>query len=69
MWDDPIVTEVRRTRERLAEQFGFDVSAIFADLRKRQAKLGSRLIRRERRLRPEQAAPSDSDSPALHAGR
>ena len=47
MYDDPIVNEVRKTRERLAEEFDFDVHAIFEDLRKRQAKLGDRLVRRE----------------------
>jgi hypothetical protein len=46
MYDDPIVNEVRKTRERLAKKFNFDVGAIFRDLRKQQAKLGDRLVRR-----------------------
>ena len=37
MWEDPIVAEVHRTREKLAAEYNFDVKAIFADLRKRQA--------------------------------
>ena len=37
MWEDPIVADVHRTREKLAAEYGFDVKAIFADLRKRQA--------------------------------
>lgn len=45
MWEDPIVAEVHRTRNELAAKFNFDVKAIFADLRKRQAALGSRLVR------------------------
>lgn len=45
MWEDPIVAEVHRTREELAAKFDFDVKAIFADLRKRQVALGSRLVR------------------------
>lgn len=45
MWEDPIVAEVHRIREELAAKFNFDVKAIFADLRKRQAALGSRLVR------------------------
>jgi hypothetical protein len=49
MYDDPIVNEVRKTRERLAKKFNFDVGAIFKDLRKQQAKLGNRLVRRERK--------------------
>jgi hypothetical protein len=49
MYDDPIVNEVRKTRERLAAKFDFDVGAIFKDLRKRQAKLGTKLVHRQRR--------------------
>ena len=49
MYDDPIVNEVRRTRERFAAEFAFDVGAIFKDLRERQAKLGTRLVHRERK--------------------
>ena len=44
MWEDPIVAEVHRTREKLAAEFNYDVKAIFADLRKRQVSLGARLI-------------------------
>jgi uncharacterized protein (DUF1800 family) len=44
MWEDPIVAEVHRTRKKLAEKFDFDVNAIVADIRKRQAALGSRLV-------------------------
>jgi hypothetical protein len=44
MWKDPIVAEVHRTREKLAAEHNFDIGAIFADLRKRQASLGDRLV-------------------------
>jgi hypothetical protein len=47
MREDPIVAEVRRIREELAARFGFDVKAIFADLRSRQAALGERLVSRQ----------------------
>ena len=40
MWEDPIVAEVDRAREMLAAEFNFDVGAIFADVRKRQAVAG-----------------------------
>ena len=43
MWEDPIVAEVHRTREKLAAECNFDIKAFFADLRKRQAALGGRL--------------------------
>lgn len=48
MWEDPIVEEVHRTREKLAAEFNFDLKAIFADLRKRQAALGGRLVPQNR---------------------
>jgi hypothetical protein len=44
MWEDPIVAEVHRTREKLAAKFNFDVAAFFADVRKRQVSLGARLV-------------------------
>ena len=69
MWDDPIVAEVRAIRERLAEQVQFNVHAMFADLRKRQAGLGSRLVCRERARETKQAVPLDRDSTTLHPGR
>ena len=49
MWEDPIVAEVHRAREKLAAEYNFDVTAFFADLRKRQAALGDRLVRRKKR--------------------
>lgn len=44
-WEDPIVAEVRRTREQLSEKFDFDVHVIFADLRARQSAVGDRLVK------------------------
>lgn len=62
MWEDPIVEEVHRIREELAAQFDFDIKAIFADLRKRQAALGERLVRQQRTADqgPPAIQPSDS---------
>jgi hypothetical protein len=48
MWEDPIVSEVRRAREQLSARFGFDVKAIFDDMRSRQSMLGNRLVSRAR---------------------
>jgi hypothetical protein len=56
MYNDPIVEEVRKTRERLAAKFDFDIDAIFEDLRQRQVQLGPRLVRRERKRRTERTA-------------
>jgi hypothetical protein len=64
MWEDPIVSEVRRTRKELSAQFGFDVKAIFADLRKRQAALGKRLVSRKKQAEPPAAVRSEEDDSA-----
>ena len=45
MINDPIVNSVREVREELAAAFGYDVHKIFADMRKREAQFGKRLIR------------------------
>jgi hypothetical protein len=55
MWEDPIVAEVRRVREQLSAQFNFDLKAIFADLRNRQAALGDRLLRQSTTAQPKEA--------------
>ena len=52
MWEDPIVAEVHRTREMLAAKFSFDIDAIFADMQKRQAALGDRLVSPKTRAEP-----------------
>ena len=51
-WEDPIVADVRRTREELSARFDFDLPAIFADIRARQSALGDRLVR----LKPDRKA-------------
>lgn len=50
MWEDPIVAEVHRTREKLAAQYNYDLKAFFADLRKRQVALGERLVDRRKNV-------------------
>jgi hypothetical protein len=44
MWEDPIVAEVHRTREKLAAEHNYDIDAYFAAARRRQASLGNRLV-------------------------
>ena len=66
MCDDPIVAEVRRTRQELARKFNFDVAAIFRDLRERQAGAGPRLVRRSSRNRTEKpVGPGEQRTPPL----
>jgi hypothetical protein len=59
MWVDPIVAEVHRTREQLAAKYNFDVSAFFADLRRRQGALGERLVPAESTAEADQSCRSD----------
>lgn len=59
MWEDPIVEDVHRTREKLAAELDFDVKAIFADLRKRQIALGGRLVPQKKRAEPATEADRD----------
>jgi hypothetical protein len=40
MWEDPIVEEVRRIREEHAAQFGYDLKAIYDDLKESEKKSG-----------------------------
>jgi len=63
-WEDPIVADVRRTREELSARFDFDLGAIFADIRNRQVKLGDRLVRLEgKQAAEEQAAQGQPVEP------
>jgi hypothetical protein len=69
MWEDPIVQEVRREREKLSAQFDFDVDAIFADLRKRQSSQGERLVRPRRRDGAAPPGEQDRDTAGLRPDR
>ena len=62
MWEDPLVAEVDRTREMLAAKYNFDVEAIFADIRRRQAALDERLV--PQRTRAEPQAEADPGRPS-----
>jgi hypothetical protein len=66
MWEDPIVAEVHRTREMLAAKFNFDIDAIFADMQKRQAALGHRLV--SPRTEAEPTAEADQGRPSGSPG-
>ena len=57
MWEDPIVAEVHRNREKLAAECNFDIATYFAGVRQRQMSLGSRLVPQP--LRAEPAAETD----------
>jgi hypothetical protein len=44
MLNDPIVEAVHQIRESIARRFNYDVTAIFADMRSREAQVGTRLV-------------------------
>lgn len=46
MKPDPILSEIRRTREAYAEQFAGDIRAMLADLRRRQQEGGRVVVNR-----------------------
>ena len=44
IWNDEIVEEVREARERHAAKFNYDISAICADIRRKQAESGRKIV-------------------------
>lgn len=44
MWKDEIVEEIHRIREEYAKSFNYDLDAIFADLRKKEAESGREVV-------------------------
>ena len=51
MKSDPIVDEVRKTRESHASKFNYDLSAICADLKKKEKDSGHPVVSRRPKLR------------------
>lgn len=51
MTPDPIVDEVRKTREAHAAQFNYDLLAICRDLRKKEKETTHPIVSRQPRLR------------------
>jgi hypothetical protein len=44
VWQDPIVEEVRKTREEHAAKHGYDLERIFADLKEQEKKSGREYV-------------------------
>jgi hypothetical protein len=59
MHEDPIVEEIRKVREEHARRFGFDLEAIFKDLKAREEESG----RRHKKFPPRPAIPASSNRP------
>jgi hypothetical protein len=51
MWEDPIVAEVRKIRDKLAAKFNYDLKAICEDARKRERTSGHPIAAPRRRRR------------------
>ena len=52
MWEDPIVAEVHRIREKLAAECNYDIAVFFAGLYERQAASGTKLVPQKKRAEP-----------------
>lgn len=44
IWKDEIVEEVREARDKHAAKFNYDISAICADIRRKQAESGRKIV-------------------------
>ena len=44
MWKDPVVEEVRRARDEHAASLGYDLRAIFEDLKRMERESGRRTV-------------------------
>jgi len=44
MWKDPIVEEVRQIREKHAARFGYDLKAIYDDLKEIERRSGRKIV-------------------------
>ena len=62
MASDPIVDEIKRYREEQAAKFNYDLRAIVADVQRRQAEEGRKVVRRDPRPPQVPAAQSQSGS-------
>lgn len=65
-WEDPIVAEVHRARQKLMEECNDDIDAYFDGVMKRQAALGEKLVSPKPRV--EQAAELGSGGETCHVG-
>jgi hypothetical protein len=57
MWRDPIVEEVRRTREQYAARYNHDIAAICRAARERQKESGRKVVSRPPRPAVDPAKP------------
>ena len=65
MFDDPIVSEIRKFREDYAASLGYDLGTIVADLQSRQGKDGRRVVDRTAQKKSEQSGQRERSTAAL----
>ena len=65
MFDDPIVSEIRKFREDYAASLGYDLGKIVADLQSRQGKDGRRVVDRTSHKKSEQSGQRERITAAL----
>ena len=53
MWEDPIVAEVRKRRQKRAAKFNYDLRAMIEDARRREAESGHPIVTPPRREKAE----------------
>ncbi|MBF0137303.1 MAG: hypothetical protein H7833_17445 [Magnetococcus sp. DMHC-1] len=44
MWKDPIIEEIRKTREEYASRFNYDLDAIYKDLKRSEKESGRKTV-------------------------
>ena len=49
MWKDEIIEEIHQIREEYAKSFNYDLDAIFADLRQKEAESGREVVNLSRK--------------------
>jgi len=63
MWEDPIVEKVRKIREEHAARFGYDLKAIYDDLKEAEKRSGRKIVSfPPKRLKERQAELGSGDS-------
>jgi len=61
MWIDPIVAEIRKTRAEHAARFGYDLDAIYRDLKEKEKNSGRAYVRY-----PPRTCPPSVARPPVH---
>lgn len=60
MRNDPVIEEIHKVRNKYAEQFGFDLDAMFADLKIKEKESGRyRVVRRPKVFQKTHGHPAD----------